>query len=187
MFRDISRGYTTAKLFDTEVYIKHLTTHDQVDLEEIKDKYYSEAEFRGAPTEKDMLAVLKDSGDWVEEDEKEIEEIKNFIDILRSQKSHLLLKSKIDQQNELISKEELKLTIKLNEKKQLLGATCEKYAEERANDSYIIRSFFYDTKFEEPVFTEELYADLDNQHLSQIIAVYNESFKTYSEEHTKKP
>lgn len=186
MFRDISRGYTTTKLFDTEVYIKHLTTHDQVDLEEIKDKYYSEAEFRGAPTEKDMLAVLKDSGDWVEEDEKEIEEIKNFIDILRSQKSHLLLKSKIDQQNELISKEELKLKIKLNEKKQLLGATCEKYAEERANDSYIIKSFFYDTKFEEPVFTEELYADLDNQQLGEIISVYNESFKTYSEEHIKK-
>ena len=62
MFRDISRGYTTTQLFNVEVYIKHLTTHDQVDLEEIQDDYYADAKFRGVPTEEEMLSFLRESG-----------------------------------------------------------------------------------------------------------------------------
>lgn len=186
MFRDISRGYTTTKLFDVEVYIQHLTTHDQVDLEEIQDKYYADAEFRGVPTEKDMLGFLRESGDWSDEDDEEIKKLEEFIEILQSQKSHLLLKSKIDRQNELIDIERAKLDEKLYEKQQLLGTTCEKYSTERVNDFYIIKSFYYDPEFKKPVFNEESYGELDSKQLKSVINSYNQAFNMYSEENIKK-
>ena len=186
MFRDISRGYTTTKLFDVEVHIKHLTTHDQVDLEEIQDEYYADAKFRGVPTEKEMLNHLREGGDWSDEDDEEIQKLEEFIEILQSQKSHLLLKSKIDKQNELINIERAKLNEKLYEKHQLLGTTCEKYSSERVNDFYIIKSFHYDTECERAVFNEESYGELDNKQLKEVIGVYNEAFGMYSEENIKK-
>ena len=74
IFRDIVRGYTTTILEDDFVYIKHLTPHDQVELEEIEEKYYKSAQRRGVPTEKEMLDYLKEEGQWTEEDEKIIAE-----------------------------------------------------------------------------------------------------------------
>ena len=186
MFRDISRGYTTTELFDVEVYIKHLTTHDQVDLEEIKDEYYADAQFRGVPTEEEMLNFLRGSGEWEDSDDEEIKKLEEFIEILQSQKSHLLLKSKIDQQNQLIEIERAKLSEKLYEKQQLVGTTCEKYSTERVNDFYIIKSFYYDTEFTKPIFNEETYGELDDKQLKKVIEVYNKAFNIYSEENIKR-
>ena len=39
IFRDIVRGYSSTTYFDKTVYIKHLSPHDQVELEEIEEKY----------------------------------------------------------------------------------------------------------------------------------------------------
>ena len=186
MFRDISRGYTTTQLFDVEVYIKHLTTHDQVDLEEIQDDYYADAKFRGVPTEEEMLSFLRESGDWEDSDDEEIKKLEDFIEILKSQKSHLLLKSKIDQQNQLIEIERAKLNEKLYEKQQLVGTTCEKYSMERVNDFYIIKSFYYDTELTRPIFNEETYGELDDKQLKKVIEVYNKAFNIYSDENIKK-
>ena len=40
---DIVRGYSTTLFEDKEVYIKHLTPHDQVELEEIEERYFNQA------------------------------------------------------------------------------------------------------------------------------------------------
>ena len=186
MFRDIGRGYTTTRLFDVEVFVKHLTTHDQVDLEEIQDEYYADAQFRGVPTEEEMLNFLRESGEWEDSDDEEIKKLEEFIEILQSQKSHLLLKSKIDQQNNLIEIERVKLNEKLYEKQQLVGTTCEKYSAERVHDFYIIKSFYYDTELTRPIFSEESYGELDDAQLRKVIEVYNKAFSAYSEGNIKK-
>ncbi len=40
IFRDVVRGYSSTILDEDFVYIKHLTPHDQVELEEIEEKYF---------------------------------------------------------------------------------------------------------------------------------------------------
>ena len=80
IFRDIVRGYTSTIIDDREVFIKHLTPHDQVELEEIEERYHQVALKRGVPTEEEMLAYLKEEGEWTEEDDKFIEDKKFFIE-----------------------------------------------------------------------------------------------------------
>ena len=182
IFRDVVRGFSTTTLEEDFVYIKHLTPHDQVELEEIGEKYFNIALRKGVPTEEDMLAYLKDEGQWTDKDEKFIQDKELFLENLRKAKTKLVLKSEIDKQAELINKEQKLLDDKQIQKIGLIGNTCEKYAKDRLNDFYMIKSFFADDKLQEPLFNQDKFDELDNHDIKKVVYKYNEIFEGFSEE-----
>lgn len=182
IFRDVVRGFSTTTLEEDFVYIKHLTPHDQVELEEIEEKYFNIALRKGVPTEEDMLAYLKDEGQWTDKDEKFIQDKELFLENLRKAKTKLVLKSEIDKQAALIDKEQKLLDDKQIQKIGLIGNTCEKYAKDRLNDFYMIKSFFADDKLQEPLFNEDKFDELDNHDIKKVVYKYNEIFEGFSEE-----
>ena len=182
IFRDVVRGFSTTTLEEDFVYIKHLTPHDQVELEEIEEKYFNIALRKGVPTEEDMLAYLKDEGQWTDKDEKFIQDKELFLENLRKAKTKLVLKSEIDKQSQLIDKEQKLLDDKQIQKIGLIGNTCEKYAKDRLNDFYMIKSFFADDKLQEPLFNQDKFDELDNHDIKKVVYKYNEIFEGFSEE-----
>lgn len=182
IFRDVVRGFSTTTLEEDFVYIKHLTPHDQVELEEIEEKYFNIALRKGVPTEEDMLAYLKDEGQWTDKDEKFIQDKGLFLENLRKAKTKLVLKSEIDKQAALIDKEQKLLDDKQIQKIGLIGNTCEKYAKDRLNDFYMIKSFFADDKLQEPLFNQDKFDELDNHDIKKVVYKYNEIFEGFSEE-----
>ena len=84
IFCDIVRGYSRASYKESDVYIKHLTTHDQVDLEDIEQSFFDKARKRGVPTEEDTLKSLRKDGAWTDEDDSFIESQKAYIENLVS-------------------------------------------------------------------------------------------------------
>lgn len=185
IFRDIVRGFSTSTLNDRLIYIKHLTPHDQVELEEIEKKYYDIALRKGVPNEEDMLIYLKEEDQWDDSDEKIIEEKEMFIESLQKGKSKMVLKQQIDAQTALIEKETEELTKKKNEKIALLGNTCEKYAKDRIHDFYMIKSFFKDSKLEVPLFSENQFDEIEGKELNNIVVSYNKIFQSFSEENVQ--
>ena len=181
-FRDIVRGYSVVEYLGALVYIKHLTPHDQVELEEITDLYHNKAAERGLPTEKETLEILKEGGDWTEEDEAFIFRTSEYIKSMTQAKSKLVIKSAQDQQTALIEKEEKKLNQKLNQKSELLGNTCEKYAQTRTHDFYILRSFFKKPDLLTPLYTEDAYDNLTQPQVAVLVSTYNESFVSFGED-----
>ena len=182
IFRDVVRGFSTTTLEEDFVYIKHLTPHDQVELEEIEEKYFNIALRKGVPTEEDMLAYLKDEGQWTDKDEKFIQDKELFLENLRKAKTKLVLKREIDKQTALIDKEQKLLDDKQIQKIGLIGNTCEKYAKDRLNDFYMIKSFFADDKLQEPLFNQDKFDELDNHDIKKVVYKYNEIFEGFSEE-----
>jgi hypothetical protein len=182
IFRDVVRGFSTTTLEEDFVYIKHLTPHDQVELEEIEEKYFNIALRKGVPTEEDMLAYLKDEGQWTDKDEKFIQDKELFLENLRKAKTKLVLKREIDKQAALIDKEQKLLDDKQMQKIGLIGNTCEKYAKDRLNDFYMIKSFFADDKLQEPLFNQDKFDELDNHDIKKVVYKYNEIFEGFSEE-----
>jgi hypothetical protein len=181
-FRDIVKGFSPAEVDDEVVYIKHLTPHDQVELEDIEGHYYRIAERRGLPTEEEMLLFLEQEGDWTQEDELEVTKMEGFIDSLQKSKSSLVLKSAQDQQTTIIKKEQEKLNKKIQQKKDLLGNTCEEYGRNRAHDFYILQSFYSDKDLINPLYSEEEYNNLTQPQIGNLIGVYNDVFSAFSEE-----
>ena len=182
IFRDVVRGFSTTTLEEDFVYIKHLTPHDQVELEEIEEKYFNIALRKGVPTQEDMLAYLKDEGQWTDKDEKFIQDKELFLENLRKAKAKLVLKREIDKQAALIDKEQKLLDDKQIQKIGLIGNTCEKYAKDRLNDFYMIKSFFADDKLQEPLFNEDKFDELDNHDIKKVVYKYNQIFEGFSEE-----
>ena len=182
IFRDVVRGYSTSLIDEEFVYIKHLTPHDQVELEEIEQKYYKIAEKRGVPTEKDMIDWLKKEGEWSDDEDAEITRKELFVENLKTARNKMVLKSAIEKQTELIDKEEKELKEKKDQKTSLIGNTCEKYAKERMNDFYMIKSFYKDKNLNDVLFSEEVYDELEDYDIRKYILIYNSIFESFSEE-----
>lgn len=182
IFRDVVRGYSTSLIDEEFVYIKHLTPHDQVELEEIEQKYFKIAEKRGVPTEKDMIDWLKKEGEWSDDEDAEITRKELFVENLKTARNKMVLKSAIEKQTELIDKEEKELKEKKEQKTSLIGNTCEKYAKERMNDFYMIKSFYKDKNLNDVLFSEEVYDELEDRDIRKYILIYNSIFESFSEE-----
>ena len=182
IFRDVVRGYSSTVLDKKTVYIKHLTPHDQVELEEIEERYFNTALTRGVPTEEDMLVFLKEEGQWTELDEDELEKAEGLIKVLEKGRTKMLLKKQVESQSELIEKEKNKLVTKQVEKLTLLGNTCEKYAKDRLHDFYMIKSFFKDPELSDSLYSEKQFDYIDSEQLKDLINSYNRIFTEFSEE-----
>jgi len=182
IFRDIVKGKSISFIDGQKFYIKHLSSLDQVDIDDIRDSYYQQAIDRGIPQQKELLESLKSDNIWTESDENEISLKENYLSSLHASKSQLILKSQIDQQNEEIKKVKEEISELLNKKKSLLGINAEDYADKRSNDYYIIKSFFKDEKLKDPVFTDESdFNDLYSDEVSQFIQAYNSIFAMFEE------
>lgn len=185
-FRDIALGFSVSYVGEEKVFIKHLGHLDQVDLDDRRIEFLEKATKRGIPTEKEVLEILFEEGDWTTEDEKEISDQKIFIDRLVYNKNALYLKSQIDNQDRLIDEARKKLTTKLRQKDSLLGNTAENYADKRCFDLYIINSLFLDKEFSKKYFTAKSYDELPSSDLEKISQVYNKIFKGFEDTQVQK-
>lgn len=182
IFRDIVKGRSDAKIEGSKYYIKHLSAIDQVDIDEIKETYYDQALKRGIPTKEEIIEGLKKDGVWTDSDENDIQTQKNFIEQLQKNKTQLVLKSQIDKQNESIQEARAKINELESRKNQLIGVNAEDYSEKRANDYYIIKSFYKDLDCTDPLFPEERdYNELYAEEVVYYINCYNEIFKLFEE------
>ena len=181
IFRDIVRGYSSSRIDSQTIYIKHLCPHDQVEIEEIEEEYHSDALNRGVPTEAEMMAFLKKEGDWTDEEDAQIKRNEIFLDSLLRAKSKIVLQSQVEQQDGLIKETREKLQKKKAELVALLGNTCEKYARERVNDFYVIKSFFKDSCCEAPLYSEESFDELPSLQIFKLVKTFNESFANIDE------
>ena len=182
VFSDIVSGYSLSEFNGNTIYIRHLSTHDQVNLEDIESSFYESAKDRGLPTEEEALKSLKADHLWTQEDEDFISRQSSYVENLIKGKSHLILKSQIDQQNKLIEEESGKLNIKTSEKDSLFGNTCEKYSKQRVNDHYIIESLFLDLEMKKKLFTENELDDVGYKSLHGLIEIHNKNFQMFSED-----
>lgn len=174
-FRDIVRGYSSTRFDGERVYIKHLSTHDQVDYNDVYQDHFEKAKAKGMPTEKDALSFQIEQGFWTPEDDSFIEEQRSYIQAMRDNKKALFLKSAIDAHNANIEAAEKKLTKKTQERASLIGNCCETYASSRANDHYIINSYFKDRECKEPVLNKADADDITHDQMGKLISLFNES------------
>ena len=186
IFRDVVRGHSISYYQKNRIYIRHLGVNEQVDLDDFRLEHLEKAKKRGIPTEKEILNLLNEQKDWTEKDEKEIATQKEFVESLIENKAGLYLQSQLDKQDEVIDEARKKLDKQLAQRKALLGNTCEEYAEKRCIDLYIIKSFYKDSTWKDPVFTQESFDDLSASELHVVSLIYNEIFTVYSDSNFQK-
>ena len=181
LFKDIVRGFSSVEFEEKELYIKHLSALDQVDLEEREEQFFTKAEKRGLPTEKETVARLKEEGMWTAEDQTKLKEQELYIESLENARKQLYLKHEIEDNVKKTSEANIKFVKLSMVKDDLIGQTCEKYARTRVSDLYILKSFYNNLELKEATYKEEEIDDLGQRELMGVIQCYNNKILSFTE------
>lgn len=186
-FHDISVGYTRGHVLGKPCYIKHLAYADQVGFDAKRDEFYAEARAAGTQSNEERLQSLRDQGLWNDVMEKEIADSKLMLDgLYEGKKANMKMPSMVKGYAVQIEREEKIYEEKLAKKRQLLGLTCESYAEQELNDFYIYSNLFEDEKLIQPA---SALADFDwftGSELGNLIRDYNVLMDVCSGQNIKK-
>ena len=186
IYTEIVDGCSTSFIGPKRIFIKHQSVSDVVDYEIIYDKYYSYATERGLLNEEELLEDLNKNGIWTEEDESKIQNQQFFLDNLTKSKNSLFLQSAIDKANEQEAEAQKNLAEIKSKKDALLQNSVENYAQNRANDYFVSRSFFKDVGQKEHLYTEEEFEFLDISEIKKVIDCYNNFSDKFSESSIQK-
>ena len=182
IFRDIVRGYSEVEVNQKHFYVKHLTSMDQVDIDDVESDYLNKALARGIRKQEEILPELYEDKTWTKQEEAQISKLEDFLESLTENKKQLVLKSAIDRQNKSIDETREKIAELKQKRSNAMGANAEDYASKRSNDHYIIKSFFKDPDLKEPLFpNEEAFDELFMDEVMAFINVYNETFRSFEE------
>ena len=186
LLKEITEGYSSYFIEEELRFIKHQSTADLVDFDDVYQMYFDRALAKGLPTEEEIFENLKAEGFWTEKDDAELDSQTFYLESLVKNKKNIYLKSALDQVNIQIKEAQEKLAELVHKKTSLVTNSCEMYASNRANDFYIVNSFYKDKELTDPLFTQEEYEYMDASEASKLIKMYNEFHNRFSEENIQK-
>jgi|2_EtaG_2_1085320.scaffolds.fasta_scaffold00879_2 hypothetical protein len=186
LFKDIVEGFSEVKIDGKVLFIKHLSALDQTSLEQLEENFFKGACDRGLPSEKEILARLKEEGLWGKEDESKVAQQVEYVKSLLNARKQLYLKSLIEENVTKTKEAEVKLSLLEQSKEELLGQTAEKYAKSRVSDHYVLRSFFKSRDLTERAFTEEEIDSFTQGELLKNVRTYNNQTVHFKDENIQK-
>ena len=181
LFKDLVFGWSKITHENQTAYLKHLSIFDQVDIDEVKKDFYKKAQKRGLPTDEEVLLRLNEEGLWTSHDEGKIKEQEDYIKNAEISKKQLFLKREIENTNKNISEAKKKLSQLESSKSSLMGHTCEKYADGRVSDHYVIQSLYKDENLNERFYTEEQIDNLTRKQMGSIVQSYNGTYADFTD------
>lgn len=181
-FVEIIDGCSTAFINHKRVFIQHKKISDVVDYDLIYKNFLDYAVGKGMPQQSDVLDEQIEAGEWDPQDDETIVEKEHFIKNLNATKSEMVLQSVKDTLQSQIEEAESHVKALKLKKDIILANSAERYATNRANDYYIMRSFYKDVEQKEPLYTEEEFEFLEDKQLKSMISSYNEFNDRFSEE-----
>tara|TARA_R100000008_G_scaffold11224_1_gene5610 strand:- start:2495 stop:3493 length:999 start_codon:yes stop_codon:yes gene_type:complete len=186
IFKDLVFGWSHIFDYDKPAYLKHLSVFDQVDIEEIRQGFYENAKKRGLPTQEDALKRLEEEGLWTSHDEGKIKQQEQYLEQVQNTKKELYLKKQIDQVNADIKEGERKLYELKLQKEDLIGQTCDKYAESRVSDYYIIKSLHKDVALKESFYSQKDVDNMRREEMSKVVESYNKTYSVFSDDNIQR-
>ena len=181
IFKDIVQGYSKIPYQNSFAYLKHLSVFDQVDIEEVKNQYYEQAKSRGLPTKAEALSRLREELMWGDKEESELKQHYTYLEQVEKTKKNLYLKNEIDRVNKDIEESKGKIIALENQKDELLGQTCEKHADGRVSDHYIVKSLYKDTDLTNTYYTQKTVDEMNRPEMREIVKLYNECYSVFSD------
>ena len=178
IFSEALRGFTLA---DSPSYnrirIKHFNNFDSAELD-IKNKFfYEKATEEGLPSREQRIDYLIKEDIWTEEQNKEILHTKTTLAGLKRTKEKIFLQAHIDQVNQELKDNQIKLTQQEGKKEELIGFTAEAYAARKINEHYMHNALLRENG--EKLFTDEEFEELEEGKMVELIGVYNKSTKKF--------
>ena len=181
LFKEIVDGFSAYYVGEKKRFIKHQSTSDLVDFDQVYQMHFDRAIARGLPTEEEIFSDLEKEGVWSKSDDAEIETQKFYLQSLVKNKKNIYLKSALQRVNEQIKEAEEKLNELTSQKENLISNSSERYATNRANDFYMFNSFYKTQDLDEPLYTQEEFENISTKEVTNLVRIYNSFHTKFSE------
>ena len=181
LFKEIVDGFSAYYVGEKKRFIKHQSTSDLVDFDQVYQMHFDRAIARGLPTEEEIFSDLEKEGVWSKSDDAEIETQKFYLQSLVKNKKNIYLKSALQRVNEQIKEAEEKLNELTSQKENLISNSSERYATNRANDFYMFNSFYKTQDLDEPLYTQEEFENISTKEVTTLVRIYNSFHTKFSE------
>ena len=186
IFTDICNGYTKKIFNEKDIYIKHLSHFDQINIDEHYSTYYDLAKKRGLFTLKEKLIFLEKENLWTKKDQINLDDTKLYLDNLKKTKDQLIFKSQTHQIEKSIIETDKKYTELCSKKDNLIGLVCENYSDKKIELFYISILFFKDNNLTQLLFSERELNDIDYDCSDSILKIYYNFLSEFSHNNIKK-
>jgi len=194
IYGDILRGFsiynptrpltlldTNSKDESKKIYIKHFDDQDNIEIARKKEGLMRRFQEEGVPSEKERAKIVREAGEWSEDDDDEITSLE--LSIADNAQNLKLLSSPAQQQKvrSILETMKVKLADKINQKHNILGVTAENRASKITNNYFVYYAFYKDEDLKEKMWTEVEFQEMDEVELVKNIKIYNKTLKNFTE------
>lgn len=182
---EVFDGYSTDFFEGQEVFVKHLNIRDQRYIHNYYEKYKNIALTKGIDSESAMLERLKKDGMWDDKDDSKISFLELEIGNLKKTKDAVFLPSQKETFQKNIEDKSKELYGLKSKRAEVVGVTAESYATSRCGDEMLRFSLFKDNNFNDYLFSEEDFAELEPHQVIKLGGIVNSSAERLGEENIK--
>lgn len=186
IFVDICNGYSVGQWNNYDIYIKHLSILETVELNDFYEKNIEIAQKNGIKKRQERLDWLNEKGLWGKVEEQELDKQKDYIDNLTKTKERLFISSQIKIHQKLLDEESAKLNKLLNKKESLIGSTAEKIADQKVQFYYMYISFYKEKLLNNRFFTKEYIDSLDDEESFNLLGFYIKIIEKFGNKNIEK-
>jgi hypothetical protein len=166
------------------IYFKHFNQLESRSIYSKKKLYIEEAVSKGLFTDEESIKSLIKDGIWENKKEDQINQIKTQIKSLEDITHKIKLPSQRESHRQLISKEQKKLFEKTKERKELIGMTAERYAEEKTHREFFDSITFLDPECKIKVIDKISYEEKEKE--MELFKLQNLFFEKFTDDNISK-
>lgn len=172
IYGEICRGYSETTWRGNPVYVAHLTTFGQTDIDAAQELAYEEAVARGVKTEKERLHWLEVNKIWTAKDETSLTHERVYVENLEKTYSKLTMKVQRDTVMKQLVEGRDKLSHLITRRYCAIGVTAERVAEQKVQYEYIRLSFYSDPDLENRIFANHDLRALSDEDSDDLLISY---------------
>ena len=186
IFIDICRGYSESTWGKTNLFIKHFSHFEQLNIEYDREKFFNSAVDKKIPTLAEKKEWLAKEKLWGKDKDDLLLDRTRFCAGLRQNRAKTVVKAMQKQYDPEINRVQAEIDDLTYTKNKLIGLTAEGYADQRVQLSYIFQGFFKDEQLKQSLFTKKQYDRLDDEEVDELTEIYIEYIKHYTLNNIKK-
>ena len=185
VYAEVCRGYYQTEWNGKPLYVRHLTTFDQTEIDGLEADALERTIKRGILTEESKVKWLESKGMWTADEENELARERSYMDNLLKTRAKAGLEWQVKQVDKQLDEARMKISRLANKRAGAIGLTAERVADQAVQFEYVRLSFFTDPQMALPLFSR---ADMDNQQEDEsegLLGLYIEALGRYSQDTIK--
>jgi hypothetical protein len=186
VYNDIINGYTLTYFDKREVYVKHLRDVDYALFEQKREIFKQQASEKGLLSEQENLEMLDKTGHWSKLEEEKYQQLIAEIKNLNKTHDQIFLESQKKIIADRIDKKQKEMREMSKHRDLVPLNNLEKFANEKLNLFIMKFCLYKDRKFDEHLFTEKEFDELDTETVTKYATVYFSSLNLFNDKNIQR-